>query len=651
MAATANPDRPATPRGQIPAADTPALATLLALSVGVVIVAALSLGQDVLIPITLAILLSFVLAPITRLLERWHVPRAAAVALAVLLALGAISLVGYVIVGQLAALSADVPRYAAAVQRKLAALQDLAMGPLSGVMDGLSRLAPAQPQPGQAAPAAPAPAASGGTTSPLALLGVLTPVLHPLATAGIVLVVTIFILLRREDLRDRVIRLAGATDLHRTTVALDDAAARLSRYLLTQVAVNATFGAIVSAGLFLIGVPSPFLWGVLAGLLRFVPYVGTLIGLGLPLLLAAAVDPGWTIVLWTAALFLVTDIVIAQVVEPLLYGHSTGLSPVSVIVSAIFWSWIWGPVGLILSMPLTLCLVVLGRHVDRLEFLDVALGDRPALTPAESFYQRMLAADPDEALEGAETLLKDRSLTAYYDEVALKGLQLAANDIGRGVLAPERAVGVKDAALSLVGDLADHPDAPTTKPKPSGEAPSPSPAAAEVSLSRAEREVPRTAPPPMPADLPPAWRAPGAVLCIAGRGPLDEPAAAMLAQLLRLRGFGTRVVSYADVARNRITELDAAGAVMACVSYLDISGEPAHLRYLLRRLRTRLPGAPLLVGLWPADAPVLKDRALQRSVGADLYSPSLHEAVTACVAEAEKAAGAASPAEERPKAA
>ena len=242
----------------------------------------------------------------------------------------------------------------------------------------------------------------------------LAPIVSPITTLGIVLVVVIFLLMQREDLRDRLIRLFGSNDLHRTTLAMDDAASRLSTYFLTQLGINAAFGVIVGLGLWAIGLPSPILWGVVATLLRFVPYVGSAISALLPIALAAAVSPGWTMVIWTVALFGVVETLIGQVIEPLLYGHSTGLSPVAVIVSALFWAWLWGPIGLILSTPFTVILVVLGRHVEHLEFLDVLLGDRPALTPVENFYQRILAGDPDEARDQAEKLLKDRPLVAYY---------------------------------------------------------------------------------------------------------------------------------------------------------------------------------------------------------------------------------------------
>ena len=276
---------------------------------------------------------------------------------------------------------------------------------------------------------------------------------------------TIFILVRQEDLRDRLIRLFGSNDLHRTTLAIDDATQRLTRYFLTQAAINACFGLLIGVGLFFIGLPSPVLWGLLAALLRFVPYVGAITAAVLPVALAAAVDPGWSMALWTAGLFIVAEGVTGQILEPVLYGGSTGLSPTAVVIVAIFWSWIWGPIGLILSTPLTLCLVVLGRHVRRLEFFDVLLGDRPALTPVETLYQRLLAGDPDEVLEQADGLLKGRALSSYYDDIALKALRLVANDLSRGVLRPAQLEKVQDVMLGLIQDLEPHEDVDPTLTK------------------------------------------------------------------------------------------------------------------------------------------------------------------------------------------
>ena len=620
----------------------------------VMIVATLYFGKEVLVPVTLALLLAFILAPLVDLLRRIHLGRVPSVLLGVVLALGLVTAVGGVIGTQVADLSKDLPQYAATVEKKVESLRNYTIGrfsqlasrvgarrgptgttalPASGPAAAAGGVAAqvTQATPAAVPPAAPASAAPTGS-SPLELAyHYLTPILSPLATLGIVFVVAVFALLQQEDLRDRLIRLFGSDDLHRTTLAIDDGGRRLSRYFITQLCVNSAFGVVIGIGLFFIGVPNPVLWGILSGLLRFVPYVGSFIAAGLPLALAAAVEPGWSMVAWTAALYVVVEGVTGQVLEPLLYGHSTGLSPFSVVVAAIFWSWLWGPVGLILSTPLTLCLVVMGRYVTRLQFLDVMLGDRPALTPVESFYQRILAGDADEAQDHAELLLKERSLSAYYDDVALKGLQLAANDSQRGTLDHAQLDRIKSTVKELVHGLDKHGDAwPPPSKKNEGAVEGPD----------SERPPPHGPNPASIPDghLPPSWRQPAAVLCIAGRGPLDEAAASMLAQLLGKHGMAGRLVGYEEVSRERIDTFDVTGAVMACVSYLDIAGSPAHLRYLIQRLRQRLPrGTPILVGLWPTQDTALKDRAVQASVGADYFVSSLAESVSACVDAANKA--------------
>jgi hypothetical protein len=248
-------------------------------------------------------------------------------------------------------------------------------------------------------------------------------------------------------LRNRFIKLAGSHDLQKTTAALDDGATRLSRLFLIQLALNTAFGVVIGTGLWIIGIPNPVLWGILAAVLRFVPYIGAVISAVFPLTLAAAVDPGWSMLLWTAALFLVVEPVVGHVIEPLLYGHNTGLSPVAVVASATFWTALWGPVGLVLATPLTICLVVLGRHVERLKFLDVMFGDRAALAPPEMFYQRMLAEDPAEAVDKAEEFLKERPLSTYYDDVALPGLKLAQNDIARATIDRARIEKIRTAVI------------------------------------------------------------------------------------------------------------------------------------------------------------------------------------------------------------
>ena len=623
----------------VASAEVPGIKTLVGIVIGVVVVAALYLARDVLVPIMLAVLLSFLLTPLANLLRKLRIGHVPAVILAVTVALGIIVGLGTVMGSQVASLAGDVPRYMTSIQGKAAKLGDATIGRLPDVIGRLERQIEGAAGRGGATPA---PEIQGqGTRAPIPVevhepasspwataAAVLAPIVAPIETTVIVLVVAIFFLLQREDLRDRMIRLFGSTDLHKTTLAMDDAAARLSRYFITQLAMNSAFGFVIGLGLWFIGVPSAPLWGVLAALMRFIPYIGAFLAAALPLVLAAAVDPGWTMVALVAALFVAGESIMGYVIEPMVYGHSTGLSPVSVVVAAIFWTWLWGPIGLILSTPLTLCLVVLGRHVERLEFLDVLLGDRPALTPVESFYQRMLAGDPDEALDQAETLLKERSLSSFYDQIAVPGLQLAAADAGRGVMSAEALERVRTTVSHLIYDLADHDDVDP----PAG--------VTDADLlppSLAERSVPNEGAPGVEVTasvIPAPWKAEGAVLCLSGRGSLDSAASAMLAQLLTIHGLGTRIGSVEAVSRERLLDFDPAGVMMVCVSYLELSGTPSHLRYLLRRLRQKLPGVPVLVGVWPAGDPTMMDAQVRALVGSDYQVSTLKHAVETCLAAA-----------------
>jgi predicted PurR-regulated permease PerM len=615
------------------------LASILALQTGLAAIAALYVAREVIVPVTLAILLSFVLTPLVDLLRAAKLGRVPSVLLAVLLALTVLLAIGGVIGSQAAQLATKVPEYTNTIEQKLDSVRAATVDRVSALLDHLRHATTTPPNDGSKpqatpqkrdeaqpqSPSVPTPEAAPTGLSPLQLIQrYLGTVLSPFATMGIVVVVAIFVLLQKEDLRDRLIRLFGATDLHKTTVAMDDAARRLSKYFLTQLAINTSFGILIGIGLYFIGLPNPLLWGILSGLLRFVPYIGAFISAALPLALAMAVDPGWSMVIWTGGLYVGGEVLVSQAIEPVLYGHSTGLSPFAVIVAAIFWSWMWGPIGLILSMPLTLSVVVLGRYVERLAFLDILLGDRPALTPIESFYQRILAGDEDEALDHAELLLKERSLSSYYDEVILKGLQLAAADSQRGVLRPQQLQRIRGTVSGLVIELSEHDDAePAAKP------------ATELAGTSGENG-PTPAPPPVKtADVPSAlaagWQGDTPVLCLAGNGPLDEVASAMLRQLLEKHGIGARVSAYREASREAIGMLDVNGVAMVCVSYLDITGTPSHLRYLMRRLRQRLPQALILIGLWPADDAVLTDRPLSAAIGADYYTTSLREAVNICV--------------------
>jgi predicted PurR-regulated permease PerM len=606
--------------------------TLATIVVAVIIVGVLYAGRDVFIPIALAILLSFVLAPLVRLLQSWWIPRGLSVVTVVFLAFVAIFALGGLIAVQVTQLAGELPRYQLTIQDKIRSLRAT-----SGISDPLDRAAevlkelnkeinrPAGMNQGALRRGAAAEQDSKPVPveirqpppGPLESLSTLiSPLLHPLATTGIVVVFVIFILLQREDLRNRVIKLAGSHDLQKTTAALDDAGRRLSRLFVTQLAFNTTFGVVIAAGLWFIGVPSAVLWGILSGVLRFVPYLGAFIAAIFPLTLALAVDPGWTMLLMTGALFLVAEPLVGHVIEPLVYGHSIGLSPVAVVVSATFWTLLWGPVGLVLATPITICLVVMGRHVERLEFLHVLLGDEPPLSPPEMFYQRMLAGDPVEEAERAEKLLKEQPLASYYDAVALKGLKLAQYDLARGALDDERVEKIKATVFELIEDLTDD-DEPV--PERADDAKR-SEAAAEAASGAGRQTASREG---SEHDVGP--RARGALLCVAARSGLDEAAAGMLVQLLGRCGLGARLEGATAHSASNIFRLDTSNVAVVCVSCLD-DASPAHIRYVVRRLRRKMPSAVILLGCWLADAAT----ELAATVKADGAAATLSEAVERC---------------------
>jgi hypothetical protein len=388
--------------------------------------------------------------------------------------------------------------------------------------------------------------------------------------------------------------------------------------------INATFGVIIGVGLSFIGVPSAILWGILAGVLRFVPYIGSAISAAFPLALAVAVDPGWSMLAWTLALFLGVGPVVSQVIEPLAYGQSTGLSPVAIVVSATFWTALWGPIGLVLATPLTVCLVVLGRHVERLEFLDVIFGDRPALSPSEMFYQRMLAGDPTEAAGKAEEFLKEKSLSSYFDEVALKGLQLAQIDAKRGTLDQARMTKIRDAVTEFASDLSTQDDSIPDVASPTMDAES---AAAVEAVPDAA--ISSNLPVVQKADLPLNWQGESPVLCMAGRTPLDEAAAVLFAQLSNAHGLAARVQPADALSTTNIVRLETAGVAIVCLSYLDASS-PAHMRYSVRRLRRKLPKAPIMLGCWAEGIGKETLEELRETAKADTVAGSLSEAMMIC---------------------
>jgi predicted PurR-regulated permease PerM len=624
----------------------------------VIIIMMLYFGREIIIPIALAILLSFVLAPLVGLLQRLRVPRGLAVVSVVIIAFALIFAMGSLLAGQLTQLAQDLPKYQSTISEKIQSFRDTTAGRgtlerASGMLKDLSKeldkpkdaasVLGAGAIPKSAAPLTPVPVEvrqpdPGALES---LQSLITPLLHPLATTGIIIIFVIFILLQREDLRNRLIRLAGSHDLQRTTAALDDAASRLSRLFLIQLLLNGSFGIVIGLGLWLIGVPSAILWGILAAVLRFVPYIGAAIAAAFPLALSLAVDPTWSMLLWTLALFLVVEPVVGHVIEPMVYGHSTGLSPVAVVASATFWTALWGPIGLVLATPLTVCLVVLGRHVERLEFLDVMFGDRPALTPPEIFYQRMLAGDPTEASEKAEEFLKERSLTSYYDEVALKGLQLAQADAERGALDQGRLAKIRDAVSEFANNLSDQDDRPLPKVRSTTDAEATS--AVETVAEDAPYE---NLPILNKEDLPKEWQGEYPVLCVAGRSLIDEAAAIMLGQLSTSHGIAARVEAAEALSNANIFRLETTGVAIVCLIYMDASS-PAHMRYSVRRLRRKLPKATIILGCWIKDMEPEALEKLRDGAKADLAAASVGEALKLCIEAAGQKARARTTPEDR----
>ena len=583
--------------------------------IAALVIAGLYVARDILIPIALAVFFSFILAPLVRALRARRIPRVPAVLSIVLAAFLLLTGVTVFVGHQLSLLADNLPRYETTIRGKIDNLK--AVTSSNGLVARLSNAlrdigtelsadntkAPSQP-PATATQAEPAPKPmlveiqEHAMTPMQAFRAILTPALGTLGTAGLVLLFVIFILLQREDLRDRMIRLTGTHDLNRSTSAIDDAASRLSRLFLMQTVINVSFGIVIAAGLWIIGVPGALVWGILAALLRFVPYIGALISAAFPIALAAAVDPGWQMVGLTVLLFAVSEPLVGHGLEPLLQGRSTGLSPIAIIVSATFWTWLWGPIGLILSTPLTVCLTSLGRHVEGLAFFDVLFGAAPALSPPQKFYQRMLANDPAEAASDAEDFMEERSLVDYYDAVALPATDLASTDLRAGKLSGERFEIASRALDELIDELNDVED------------PSPPVQDADTADSGA-------------AALPPGPPVTGSVLCLPGRSAFDRAACAMLVQALGRAGIT------ATAPESDASPTTAAGRpALICVSYFGARFSATHNRFLLRRIHRQHPDVEVIACLWTGSDGD-DDRSVNTQSGETIVR-TMREAVDAC---------------------
>ena len=582
------------------------------------VVAALYFARDLLIPLALAALLTFLLAPLVTRLERW-IGRIAAVLLVVATIFSMTGVAGWVLTRQLIDLATRLPDYKVNIQTKIHSFQLPSGGAFKRLSETVAELkkdlhgsaeptisqATGKPGTAVAVPASAAPAqqvqvVETSTANPLQLLRViLSPLLGPLGTAGLVILLVIFMLLKREDLRSRLIRLIGQGRISATTRAMEDAGHRVSRYLLMQLVVNVTFGSILAIGLFFIGMPNAILWGAFATVLRFIPYIGPWIAAAFPIILSLAVSPTWMMPLLALGLFVLLELISNNVIEPWLYGSSTGVSSIALIVAAVFWTWLWGPIGLLLSTPLTVCLVVMGRHVPRLAFFSILLSDEQALTPAEECYHRLLSVGLNEASEVADTYVKENSLTALYDSVLIPVITAAETDYQRAALDTEQRDSVEQGIRDIVEDF-------STRPRSESQLP-------------ADQMVAEHSPPPVPA---PAWR----VYCLPARAERDELAGAMLAQLLQQQGFEAQNAPAKLAAGEMVKLVDEADVDAACISVVAPS-TVIHARYLCVKLRAQLPNLKIAIGLWGATENITHAAQRLRDSGANEVVTTLADAV------------------------
>ncbi|MBV9304379.1 MAG: AI-2E family transporter [Acidobacteriaceae bacterium] len=582
------------------------------ITIGIVITT-LYFGKDVLVPFALALLISFLLtAPVTWLESlKLGRPLSVLIVLSIALCIGAGAL--WVGAQQLSEIVSNLPHYQENIRRKIEAVRNPKGPALEKATEGIQQIttlvtgdgSPAEREknlsPANVArkratktPQAPAPVpveVVSHRTSTLQSLGLIsTSLARFLGVAAAVIVLTIFMLMKRTDLRNRLFRLWGRGRLVVATTALDDAATRVSRYLLTQSLINTTFGTLLGFGLYFIGVPYAPFWGVLAALLRFIPYVGTWVAGACPVLLALAVFEGWTKPLLTLGLFVGIEAVTSGLAEPWLYATRTGISSLAILVSAAFWTLLWGPIGLVLSTPLTVCLAVVGRHVPQLEFLYILLGDEPVLTPEAHYYQRLLAMDEDEAAEVAERFLDKSSLTELYDSVLIPALSLAERDRHEDRLDEQRQKFIHRSTKEIIEELGERTLASEERPVPAN-----------------RRESGLT------------------IRCIPARDDADELVGLMLAQLLRGLGYDAEAISLGPVD-SMLDQLVRAEADVLFVSALPPFAV-THARAVCRRARQMRPDLKVIVGMW--DPTIQLDRVKER------LGPDCSEAVMTTLAQAE----------------
>lgn len=578
-----------------------------ALFVAAVVICGLYFAQEVLVPIALGILLSFILAPVVLRLERWHLGRVPSVLIVALLSFAAMGGIGYLFTIQLVDLAEKLPSYRGNIEQKIRSMHGRTGRVFTNAQETINQLEKELSPEGGRRDAQPSPASknpTGGGPPPTPVEVVKTPenassvlsaasaLLSPMGRAAIVALFVIFLLIYREDTRDRVVHIMGTSQMNMTTEAFDDAGARISRYLLAQLAVNAAYGLVVAIGLWLIGVPNALLWGLLLTVLRFLPYIGILLATAGPFVLSFGLA-GWWPPISTLALFGVMELV-ANYLEPQIYGASTGISSVGVLVAATFWGWLWGGVGLLLSTPLTVLLVVLGKHIPQLAFFNVLFGDEQVLEPQLRLYQRLLAEDYDDARELLEEAAKEQKLLEIYDRIVIPSLGLTEQDYHLGRISESKHKSILDGVREIVGEL--------------GAQGKPVDAAGTAASAGEDSEIP-------------------VVLCFPARDEADEIAGLMLKQVLPVDTFRCETVAVDRLAGEMLEMACQPHVKLICISAVPPAGT-RHARYLYKRVRSKLASVPIVNVLWNSKLDRTKAR---RRIGAsenDIVVFNLAEAAT-----------------------
>jgi predicted PurR-regulated permease PerM len=648
-------------------------AKLLTLVAVVAVIAGLYFGRQVLIPLALAVVLAFLLTPVVGWLEKCRLGRVPSVLAVLMLVFAFTGLGGWLVTGQLMNIIDQFPDYQSNIHEKMQALRahhgnrltnaTKTVADLSKELTAASESA-ADKNTAKRSGAAPIPVrvAQPPTNAPQYLRTVVGPLTGVFETTAIVVVFTMFMLVKREDLRNRLIRLAGQGRLTVVTQALDDASRRLSRYLFLQFLVNAAYGAMFASGIYLVGIPHALLWGVLACLLRFIPYVGTAIAAGIPTLMAFAIFPGWRQAILVVALFVILELVVSNVIEPWLYGAHTGISSLAILVAAVFWAVLWGPIGLILSTPLTVCLILMGRYVPQLSFLEVLLGDEPVLPVEAHFYQRLLALDPDEAALIAENYLKEKPIGSFYDTVLIPALAMAEQDRHLNTLDATTADFISQSTRDLIEELGERPlETASLDMTKNGETNNGGTGIALLNLSedgltkdglkkgRPGKDEPANGSADDDDDndedetQPELFSLADAketnrngqdysnlaglrIVCIPAGDEADEIVGAMLAQLLSRLGADVRILPV-TLRANFVNEVTSQSAEVAIVSALPPFAA-GHAKSLCKRLRRWRPDMKIVLGLWSFEGGITK---AQERVGpgcADIVATSLEQAIS-----------------------